>query len=158
LILTCRDPRWDPREFWNLPTSTGPAIVRNAGGSAADAVFAIRALATISASRDSALGAVAVIHHLGCAAANYNDNSSKQKFRDLAQGDKGPVEGMLAGFNLEQIVRNDVALIKSDPLLPKDLEVVGFVYDVLTGKTKDVRSSSWTDAGATCDLESTRPT
>ncbi len=28
--------------------------------------------------------------------------------------------------------------IKADPFLPKDLEVVGYTYDVFTGKTTEV--------------------
>ncbi len=34
--------------------------------------------------------------------------------------------------------REDMAIIKADPFLPKDLEVVGYVYDVFSGETREV--------------------
>ena len=38
----------------------------------------------------------------------------------------------------EASVERDMKIIKADPYLPKDIEVVGFVYDVFSGKTTEV--------------------
>lgn len=35
-------------------------------------------------------------------------------------------------------MKEDLRAIKNDPYLPKDLEVVGYTYDVFTGKTTEV--------------------
>jgi carbonic anhydrase len=40
--------------------------------------------------------------------------------------------------NLEQSVRDDVELIRSSPLIPNDIRVTGFIYDVKTGKIDEV--------------------
>ena len=46
--------------------------------------------------------------------------------------------GSWAASSPEESVRRDMDAVKRDPYLPKDLEVIGFVYDVFTGKTKEV--------------------
>ena len=40
--------------------------------------------------------------------------------------------------SIDESVRMDMEVIKDDPYLPKDLEVVGYVYDVFSGKTTEV--------------------
>lgn len=40
--------------------------------------------------------------------------------------------------SLEASVTEDVDLIKADPFLPEDLEVLGFVYDTISGETTEV--------------------
>ena len=38
----------------------------------------------------------------------------------------------------EESVKWDMEIVKNDPYLPKDLEVVGYVYDVFSGETREV--------------------
>jgi carbonic anhydrase len=46
---------------------------------------------------------------------------------------------LTSGFcRIEESVREDMDIIKKDPFMPKDLEVIGFVYDSFTGKTYEV--------------------
>ena len=40
--------------------------------------------------------------------------------------------------DLEQSVRDDVELLRSSPLISKDVRVTGFIYDVTTGKIHEV--------------------
>jgi carbonic anhydrase len=40
--------------------------------------------------------------------------------------------------DVEQSVRDDVALIRSSPLIPNEINVRGFIYDVKTGKLQEV--------------------
>lgn len=35
-------------------------------------------------------------------------------------------------------VREDMEILKNDPYLPKEMEIIGYEYDVFTGKTKEV--------------------
>ena len=44
----------------------------------------------------------------------------------------------LAFPNLEQSVRDDVAELRSSPLLLKDAPVRGFIYDVKSGRLREV--------------------
>ncbi|MBV9178589.1 MAG: hypothetical protein JO297_16305 [Nitrososphaeraceae archaeon] len=48
--------------------------------------------------------------------------------------------------DLEANVKNQVDNIKSTPFLPKDIPVYGFVYDVRTGKIKEVARATATTA------------
>ena len=41
-------------------------------------------------------------------------------------------------YSIDESVREDMRIIKADPYLPKDLEVIGFVYDSFTGKVYEV--------------------
>ena len=64
MILSCMDPRADPRDFWN--TGAIP-IVRNVGGIATeDALRSIRFLAGVMSNGRNTVGAVAVVHHTDC--------------------------------------------------------------------------------------------
>ncbi len=40
--------------------------------------------------------------------------------------------------DLEQSVRDDVELIRSSPLIPDNITVSGFIYDVKTGRIHEV--------------------
>jgi carbonic anhydrase len=40
--------------------------------------------------------------------------------------------------DLDQSVRDDVDSIRSSPLIPRDIPVAGFVYDVHTGRLRPV--------------------
>jgi carbonic anhydrase len=40
--------------------------------------------------------------------------------------------------SLEESVKEDMRIIRNDPYLPKALEVLGYTYDVFSGKTTEV--------------------
>lgn len=39
----------------------------------------------------------------------------------------------------DQSVREDVAMLKADPILPRGLVVLGFVYDIESGLLREVK-------------------
>jgi carbonic anhydrase len=41
-------------------------------------------------------------------------------------------------FSVEESVRDDVRRIRDNPFIPADVEVSGWVYDVKTGKVREV--------------------
>lgn len=43
--------------------------------------------------------------------------------------------------SIDESVREDMRMIKDDPYLPKDLEVIGFVYDSFSGKIYEVQEA-----------------
>jgi carbonic anhydrase len=150
-ILTCMDARLDPAKYAGL--AEGDAhVIRNAGGRASD--DAIRSL-VIS---HKLLGTKEwfVIHHTNCGMMFFTN----EVMRDLlassldtaviengAWKDVGKGPGSRAGEyiewmtfkNQEQSVRDDVHRIQSHPLVPKDIPVHGYIYDVGTGKLNEVR-------------------
>ncbi|CAJ2511114.1 Uu.00g067390.m01.CDS01 [Anthostomella pinea] len=141
MILSCMDPRADPASFWDL--EQGPGIIRNAGGRAKDALRSIEVLSTIMSNGKNTVGAVAVVHHTDCGLLNFSDEFIKNKLKERTSDSPdlaGEIDAMEFGgwTDAEASVREDMAIIKNDPLLPKDLEVIGYVHDVFTGKTTEI--------------------
>jgi carbonic anhydrase len=156
-ILTCMDARLDPAKYAGL--SEGDAhVIRNAGGRATD--DAIRSL-VIS---HKLLGTEEwfVIHHTNCGMELFAD----EVIADLLEDDLGTATfdgktwsnphhhgGHAAGHfvkwhtirNQEASVAQDVRRIREHPLVPGNVPIYGYVYDVRTGRLNEVRQA--TEAG-----------
>jgi len=149
-ILTCMDARLDPAKFAGL--AEGDAhVIRNAGGRASD--DAIRSL-VISY---KLLGTKEwfVIHHTDCGMETFTDEIMRRLLKQSlktatidAKGwhDSGDGPGSEEGDFIDWLtiddqtksVREDVARIRSHPLVPKDIPVYGYLYDVKTGMLIEV--------------------
>lgn len=157
-ILTCMDARLDPAKFAGL--SEGDAhVIRNAGARASD--DAIRSL-VISY---KLLGTKEwfVVHHSNCGMEFFTDEVMRgllassletaalgdQGFYDIGSG-PGSSEGnyidWLTIANAEQSVTDDVARIRSHPLVPRSIPIYGYIYDVKSGRLNEVTAA--TAAGA----------
>ncbi len=131
-ILTCMDARIDPAKAFDL--AEGDAhVIRNAGGRASD--DAIRSL-VISA---QLLGTreFLVVHHTDCGMLTFTNEQLREQLRRDLGADASAVN-FLPFADLDASVRQDVAAIRSSPLLPRDIPVHGFVYDVQTGRLREV--------------------
>jgi carbonic anhydrase len=156
-ILTCMDARLDPAKYAGL--AEGDAhVIRNAGGRASD--DAIRSL-VISY---KLLGTKEwfVIHHSDCGMEFFTDDvmrgllaSSLQTaalgpdgFHDVGSG-PGSTEASYIDWltiaDREQSVVEDVGRIRAHPLVPDDIPVYGYVYDVRSGRLNEVAEA--TEAG-----------
>jgi carbonic anhydrase len=125
------DARLDPAKALGLHEG-GAHVIRNAGGRAADAVRSLVISQQLLGTRE-----VVVLHHTDCGMLTFTDDQLRAKLRDdLHQDTDMP---FYAFPDLEQSVRDDVAYIKSSPLLLKDVPVRGFIYDVHTGRIHEVR-------------------
>jgi carbonic anhydrase len=155
-ILTCMDARLDPAKYAGL--SEGDAhVVRNAGGRASD--DAIRSL-VIS---HKLLGTTEwfVIHHTNCGMELFCDEVMADLLDDnlaTAALDMSTLKwsnpqnggGCAAGHfikwhtirNQEDSVAQDVARIRSHPLVPTNIPIYGYVYDVKTGKLNEVAKAT----------------
>ncbi|MDX8127512.1 carbonic anhydrase [Methylomonas sp. LW13] len=149
-ILTCMDARLDPAKYAGL--SEGDAhVIRNAGGRASD--DAIRSL-VISY---KLLGTKEwfVIHHTDCGMETFTNDimsdllaSSLKTASVDATGwhDSGVGPGSTDGKyinwltikNQAESVLEDVKRIKAHSLVPSDIPVYGYVYDVKTGRLIEV--------------------
>ena len=127
-VLVCMDARIDPAKVLGL--SEGDAhVIRNAGGRASD--DALRSLAI----SHELLGTreVMVIHHTDCGMLTFTNDQLRQRLRDRLGADASGID-FLPFDDLHQSVRDDVVTIRSSPLVPDDVVVSGFVYDVRTGR------------------------
>ena len=126
-VVACMDTRIDPLVVLGLRPGDAK-ILRNAGARVTDDV--VRSLAIVVA----ALGVdrVAVIAHTDCAAAKASDDELRALVAETAGADTSGWEP-LAVADQRATLQSDLARLHADPLLPDDLVVGGFVYDVTTG-------------------------
>ena len=149
-ILTCMDARLDPAKYAGL--SEGDAhIMRNAGGRASD--DAIRSL--VISYKLLGTREWFVIHHSDCGMETFTDEIMRDllarslktaAFDGKAWIDKGPGPGSSEGHFVDwltikdqsQSVVSDVRRIRRHPLVPADIPIYGYVYDMKTGRLVEV--------------------
>jgi carbonic anhydrase len=149
-ILTCMDARLDPAKYGGL--AEGDAhVIRNAGGRASD--DAIRSL-VISY---KLLGTKEwfVIHHTNCGMEFFTDEVMRgllansletaalgpDGFTDVGTG-PGSAEAKYIDWltisDQAESVTEDVVRIRSSALVPKNIPVYGYIYDVTSGRLVEV--------------------
>ena len=156
-ILTCMDARLDPAKYAGL--SEGDAhVIRNAGGRASD--DAIRSL--VISYKLLGTREWFVIHHTDCGMETFTDEimgnllASSLKtatvdasgWHDAGEGpgsDEGHLIDWLTIADQEESVLHDVQRIRSHPLVPNDIPIYGYIYNVKTGKLEEVVKA--TEAG-----------
>lgn len=78
-----------------------------------------------------------VVNHTDCGMLTFNDEELRKKLSEKYKTDASALE--FHSFpDLEANVKNQIDKIKSTSFLPKDIQVYGFVYDVRTGRLKEV--------------------
>ena len=126
-VVACMDTRIDPLAVLGLQPGDAK-ILRNAGARVTDDV--VRSLAIVVA--NLGVDRVAVIAHTDCAM----DKLTAEELRArVAEASGSPTDDWdpLAVDDQEATLRADVQRLQGDPLLPADLTVGAFVYDVTTG-------------------------
>jgi carbonic anhydrase len=107
-------------------------VIRNAGGVITD--DGIRSLAI--SQRLLGTEEIILIHHTGCGMLTFTDDAFKTSIEEET-GIK-PAWAAEAFGDLDQDVRQSIARIKASPFIPRKESVRGFVYEVETGKLREV--------------------
>src|SRR6266513_34029 len=131
-VLTCMDARIDPARLLGLEEGDAH-VIRNAGGRASE--DAIRSL--VISEQLLGTNTVVVIHHTDCGMLTFSNEDLRGKLKQELHVDAGNID-FLPFRDLEQSVRNDVAKLKSSPLIPDNVDISGYIYDVRTGKLHPV--------------------
>src|ERR1700751_5390474 len=149
-VLTCMDARLDPAKFAGL--AEGDAhVIRNAGGRASD--DAIRSL--VISYKLLGTREWFVIHHTNCGMEFFTNEVMRgllansletAALTDKGFQDVGKGPGSHAGEYIEwltirdqaQSVRDDIQRIREHPLVPENIAVYGYIYDVNSGKLLEV--------------------
>jgi carbonic anhydrase len=130
-VLTCMDSRVDPRSF--LGINPGDAhVLRNAGGRVTEDV--LRSL-TVSIGL-MGVTAVAVVHHTDC---GLQARSFALRDTLAAAGVSGTGLELHSFTDLEESVRDDVAMLERNPVVRLRAHVRGFIYRVEDGRLTAVR-------------------
>ncbi len=130
-VVACMDARLNVYSILGL--NEGEAhVIRNAGGVVTD--DEIRSL-TIS-QRLLGTREIILIHHTDCGMLTFTDDD----FKASIQADTGikPEWAAEAFSDLDEDVRQSINRIKASPFIPNQDSVRGFVFDVATGKLREV--------------------
>ncbi len=130
-VVACMDARLDVHAILGL--GIGDAhVIRNAGGVVTD--DEIRSLAI--SQRLLGTEEIVLIHHTDCGMLTFSDDD----FRRSIQEDTGikPEWAAEAFGDLDEDVRQSIARIKASPFIPRKDGIRGFVYEVETGKLREV--------------------
>jgi carbonic anhydrase len=130
-VLACMDARLDPARVLGLEEGDAH-VIRNAGGLVSD--DAIRSLAI----SQHVLGTeeIVIIHHTDCGMLTFSD----AEFAERLESETGrqPDWNAQAFEDLDVDVRDSIARIKGSPFVPRTDSVRGFVYEVETGRLREV--------------------
>ena len=129
-VVACMDARLDPARVLGLEEGDAH-VIRNAGGRAADAVRSLVISQQLLGTRE-----VVVIHHTDCGMLTFTDDAAPAEgARRAGRRDR---DSFYSFTDLDKSVRDDVAAIRASPAPAQDLPVTGFVYDVKTGRLRQV--------------------
>ena len=130
-VVACMDARLNP--YGALGLHEGDAhVIRNAGGVVTD--DEIRSLAI--SQRLLGTEEIILIHHTDCGMLTFTDDDFKRSIQD----DVGikPEWAAESFTDIDEDVRQSIARIKASPFIPRKENIRGFVYDVATGKLREV--------------------
>jgi carbonic anhydrase len=149
-VLTCMDARLVPSAFAGLIEGDAH-IIRNAGGRASD--DAIRSL--VISYKLLGTREWFVIHHTGCGMETFSDELmgglleqsletaqlTDDGWKDVGEGPGSPsghYVRWLTFSSVEESVTEDVRRIREHPLVPTGIPIYGLVYDVKSGRLREV--------------------
>ena len=130
-VVACMDARLHVSKILGLDEGDAH-VIRNAGGVITD--DEIRSLAI--SQRLLGTTEIILIHHTDCGMLTFTDDEFKRSIQDEV-GIK-PEWAAESFGDLDEDVRKGIGLIKDSPFIPNKDSVRGFVYEVETGKLREV--------------------
>ena len=130
-VVACMDARLVPTRILGLEEGDAH-VIRNAGGVVTD--DEIRSLAI--SQRLLATEEIILIHHTDCGMLTFTDDEFKRSIQDET-GIK-PEWAVESFGDLDEDVRQSINRIKASPFVPNKDAIRGFVYEVETGKLREV--------------------
>jgi carbonic anhydrase len=133
-VVACMDARMIPTRILGLDEGDAH-VIRNAGGVVTDDT--IRSLAI--SQRLLATEEIILLHHTECGMLTFTDDEFKRSVQEET-GIK-PEWAAEAFDDLDEDVRQSIARIQASPFIPHKDSVRGFVFDVKTGRLREVEAA-----------------
>jgi carbonic anhydrase len=127
-MLTCMDSRIDPLRMIGLEPGDAK-IIRNPGGRLTDSALEGLLLGIHLLGVDR----IMLVAHTRCAVADNSEDDLRRRVGEASGVDVSDVIWHVV-TDQAQCLRDDVARLRSHPLVPDQVAVGGFVYDVDTGR------------------------
>jgi carbonic anhydrase len=130
-VIACMDARLDPARVLGLEEGDAH-VIRNAGGVVTD--DALRSLAI----SQNLLGTeeIVLMKHTDCGMLTFSDEEFAQRLE--SETGSRPEWRAHAFSDLEQGVRDGIERIRTSPFVPRTDRVRGVVYEVETGRLREV--------------------
>lgn len=138
VILCCADHRADPAHVLGLMPNEA-IVIRNPGGRVTpDFLRSLAVLAAVAMTENlSAAYELILMQHTDCGLSHLSPETNA----DVLASFFGVTPDEVANKQLgdpREAVRSDVSLLRSNPLVPRTLDVSGLVYDVNTGRVERI--------------------
>ena len=131
-VITCMDARIDPARI--LGFDDGDAhVLRNAGGVVTDDM--LRSL--ILSQRLQGTEEIVLMHHTDCGMTTFDDAALQAQI-EAETGERLPF-ALGAFTDIETDVLDAIERIVASPFVPKKNSIRGFVYEVETGRLREVK-------------------
>jgi carbonic anhydrase len=130
-VVACMDARLIPTRVLGLDEGDAH-VIRNAGGVITD--DEIRSLAI----SQHLLGTeeIILLHHTDCGMLTFSDEEFASTLEEAAG--QRPDWSARAFGDIEEDVRDSIRRVKESPFIPRTHSVRGFVYEVETGRLREV--------------------
>ncbi len=131
-LVTCMDSRIDPLGMLGLEPGDAK-IFRNPGGRVTSAALEALILAVhlLNVNR------ILVVPHTRCAMASATEHELQERISE-SSGQDASWQSFGVIEDQEAALREDLAKVRSHPLIPDSVKVGGFVYDVDTGLLRPI--------------------
>src|SRR4051794_31306888 len=131
-IVACMDARLNPYPILGLEPGDAH-VIRNAGGGITDDEIRSLAISQHLLGTES----IVLIHHTDCGMLTISDEEFARLLEE-ATGERPQWRAHAFG-DLEDNLRDSIRLIKANPFIPRTDDVRGFVYEVETGRLREVQ-------------------
>src|SRR5271169_1266922 len=136
-VVTCMDPRLsDLPDILGLPHADldvirtgGPAVTEDVLG---ELVVSTRVLGTTE---------IMLLNHTGCGFTTFTDDELNAKL-SASTGDASPAPMRFFSYKDPEVnTREQIKKVRSHPWISKDVPVRGAIFDVATGRLREVKST-----------------
>ena len=135
VVVTCMDPRLSdlpgilglPQADIDVIRTGGPAVTEDVLG---ELIVSNRVLGTTE---------ILLLNHTGCGFTTFTDDEMNAKL-SASTGDASPAPMRFFSYkDPEENTREQIRKVRSHPWIAKDVPVRGFIFDVDTGRLREVK-------------------
>jgi len=136
-VVACMDARLMVDQLLGLQPGDAH-VIRNAGGIVTE--DALRSL--IISHHLLGTQEVMILNHTDCGMLTFKDEDVRAKLHQLTGTATVAPAHFHAFSDLDENVRHQIQKVTSHPWIPKQIPVRGFIYDVKTGRVREVTTAS----------------